>query len=391
MSTGTADLPVGTDVGSSRGSTMSGLRVYFASDSRRTVQTVLGLIWLLDGALQFQAFMYGKGFIQFLTNLTAGQPHWVSSSVTWGATTLHSHQTVFNTGFALVQIAIGLGLLYRPTVKPALAASFGWVLVVWWFGEAFGMMFMATTPMGGAPMASALTGAPGAVLLYALIGAMVWPNGRPGGLFGVRGARAVWAALWLVMAWLWLVEAGGASGITNAINAAPSGMSWLSSVQDWFANAAKGDGVVIAVLLAALSAVDRCGGRRQLAAEAVSRAGGWLESPLLGGRSGLRRHPSGRRDRPQRRPAVHPAGLHDVRAGAVRTTGSQRRARKSEPPRDCRGGLSRDRPRNSIDNGDQGPVHPGGTPIAGNSQSTKEAPRCLDATDSAVRHGVPRR
>lgn len=32
-------------------------------------------------------------------------------------------------------------------------------------------------------------------------------------------------------------------------------MSWLSSVQDWFANAAKGDGVVIAVLLAALSAV----------------------------------------------------------------------------------------------------------------------------------------
>ena len=255
MSTGTADLPVGTDVGSSRGLTMSGLRVYFVSDSRRTVQTVLGLIWLLDGALQFQAFMYGKGFIQLLTNLTAGQPHWVSSSVTWGATTLHGHQSVFNTGFALVQIAIGFGLLYRPTVKSALAASFGWVVVVWWFGEAFGMMFMATTPMGGAPMASALTGAPGAVLLYGLIGAMVWPNGRPGGLFGVRGARAVWAALWLVMAWLWLVEAGGASGITNAINAAPSGMSWLSSVQDWFANAAKGDGVVIAVLLAALSAV----------------------------------------------------------------------------------------------------------------------------------------
>ena len=129
---------------------------------------------------------------------------------------------MFNTGFALVQIAIGFGLLYRPTVKPALAASFGWVLVVWWFGEAFGMMFMATTPMGGAPMASALTGAPGAVLLYALIGAMVWPNGRPGGLFGVRGARAVLAARGLLMAWLWLVEAGGANGITTAINAAPS-------------------------------------------------------------------------------------------------------------------------------------------------------------------------
>ena len=56
MSTGTADLRVGADVGSARGSTMSGLRAYFASDSARTVQTVLGLIWLLDGALQFQSF-----------------------------------------------------------------------------------------------------------------------------------------------------------------------------------------------------------------------------------------------------------------------------------------------------------------------------------------------
>ena len=92
MSTGTADLRWGGP-GSARGSTMSGLRVYFASDSRRTVQTVLGLIWLLDGALQFQSFMYGKGFIQLLTGLTAGQPHWVSSSVNWGATTLHGHQT----------------------------------------------------------------------------------------------------------------------------------------------------------------------------------------------------------------------------------------------------------------------------------------------------------
>ena len=33
MSTGTADLRVRTEAGSARGSTMSGLRAYFASDS----------------------------------------------------------------------------------------------------------------------------------------------------------------------------------------------------------------------------------------------------------------------------------------------------------------------------------------------------------------------
>lgn len=271
MSTTAPGMRAGEFTASGGRSLVGRARAYFFSDSRRTVQTILGLIWLLDSGLQFQTFMYGKGFIQMLTGLTAGQPHWVASSVNWGATTvLQSNQTLFNTLFALVQVAIGVGLLYRPTVKPALVLSFGWVLVVWWFGEAFGMLFMATTPMSGAPMASALTGAPGAVLLYGVIGAIAWPNGRPGGLLGVRGTRAVWAALWLLMAYLWLVEAGGPNAIRNAINAAPSGMSWLSTVQDWFATAAKGNGTLIAIALAAVSA-----------AIGIAVAANWRPKPFL--------------------------------------------------------------------------------------------------------------
>ncbi len=147
---------------------------------------------------------------------------------------------------ALAQCAIALGILYRPTVKLALAFSFLWTIYVWWFGEAFGMLFMG--------MAMPLTGAPGAVLLYGLIGLIVWPNGRPGGLVGVRGARTIWAAVWLVMTYLWLLAASSsANAIHNAINAAPSGMSWLSSVQDAFASITKGNGLLIAVVLAAAS------------------------------------------------------------------------------------------------------------------------------------------
>jgi hypothetical protein len=209
---------------------------------------------VLVGALQFQSFMYSKGFIQLLQGLESGQPGWVASSVNRGAIIMQSHQGVFNSLAALIQVAIGLGILYRRTTKPAILLSFFWALAVWWFGEAFGMIFMSTTPIGGIPMASPLTGAPGAVLLYALIGAIAWPNGRPGGLFGVRGARAVWASLWLLMAWLWLVEAGGSNGIHNAINAAPSGMSWLSSVQDGAASITKGNGLIFAIILAGLSA-----------------------------------------------------------------------------------------------------------------------------------------
>jgi hypothetical protein len=246
MSTSTAGLPA-TAPGlgmRSRGR----IRAYFVSDSRRTILTVLGLIWLLDGALQFQSFMYSKGFIQMLTSMTAGQPGWVSDSVGWGARFADHNLTVWNTLFALTQTLIGLGLLYRRTTKLALAGSFAWALVVWCFGEAFGMLFMN--------MAMPLTGAPGAVLLYGLIGLLVWPNGRPGGLLGARGAKTLWAVLWLVMAWLWLLApSSSANAVHDAINAAPSGMSWLSTLQDWVAGGARGNGLVIALVLAAVSAV----------------------------------------------------------------------------------------------------------------------------------------
>jgi hypothetical protein len=253
MSTSAAEVSAGAVSGAGGRSFASELRTYFASDSPRTIQTVLGLIWLLDGGLQFQSFMYGKGFINLLTGMTAGQPNWVAGSVNWGAHQLASNQVVFNTLFALIQVAIGIGLLYRPAVKQAIVVSFAWVLVVWWFGEAFGMLFMSTIGMGGVPMANALNGAPGAVLLYALIAATAWP-GRPGGLLGVRGTKRTWGVLWLYFAFLWLTPPStAANGISNVINAAPSGMSWLSTVQDWFAHRASGNGEWLAILLALVS------------------------------------------------------------------------------------------------------------------------------------------
>lgn len=244
-------------------------RGYFASDTTRTVQSALGLIWLLDGLLQFQSYMYGRGFVQMLIGMESGEPSWVAYSVNWGATALQADQTLFNTLCGITQVAIGVGLLYRRTVKPALAVSFVWALVVWWLAEAFGNLLMNT--------ANPLTGAPGAVLLYAIIGAIVWPNGRPGGLFGVLGARLAWAALWILMAAIWLLSANSSPNATHdAISAAPSGASWLSHLQTSVADATKGHGMAIALVLAIASVT-----------VGVAVAVNWQPKPFLGIAIGL--------------------------------------------------------------------------------------------------------
>ncbi len=216
------------------------------SITRRGLQIALGLIWLLDGGLQFQSALYSHSFTEGIVEMANGQPIWLAHSMTWAAHLAEHNLGVYNTLFALVQVFIGFGLLYRPTVKAALIASFGWALIVWWFGEGFGMLFMN--------MAEPLTGAPGAVLLYAMIGVLVWPGEKVGGLLDGRGARLMWAALWLAMAFLWLGPASsGSHSISNVLEEGGSGMGWLTSLQGTVAGWIGGGGLVVALVFAILS------------------------------------------------------------------------------------------------------------------------------------------
>lgn len=245
MSTSSASLA--NSARASRAGLALRLRAYFFSDRARAAQSVLGALWLLDAGLQFQPFMYTHGFPQTLVDNALGQPGWLHASVIWAARLINADLSSWNTLFALVQVFIGLGILYRPTVRRALGASLAWAFVVWWFGEAFGMLFMD----GAQP----LTGAPGAVAIYALIALLVWPNGRAGGLLGARGARALWSGLWLLEAWLWLLAPSSGTGATSAmLRSTAPGIGALADLQRSLARAAAGDGLLIALALAALSA-----------------------------------------------------------------------------------------------------------------------------------------
>ena len=110
------------------------------------------------------------------------------------------HLVLLNTIFATIQLLLGLGIAFRPTVRLALAASIAWSLGVWWFGEGLGGVLSGT--------ASPLNGAPGAVILYALLAVLLWPADRETAApftaaraVGAPVARALWLVLWLSLAY----------------------------------------------------------------------------------------------------------------------------------------------------------------------------------------------
>jgi hypothetical protein len=226
----------------------------------RTIQIALGLMWIVDGLLQLQPKMFSTAFAtQVLAPSAQGQP----AVLAWPLhelVHLVSRQPVgFDVVFAAVQLLIGIGMLTRSTVKPALALSMMWVAGVWALGEGFGMLFTGT--------ASPLTGAPGGVLLYGVLGVVVWPRRRSdtvldpqasaasGGFLGETWARAAWAALWITMGGLWLIPANrnGSAIAAQIERAATNSPRWLGHVGLMVAHSVNGTGPAVATVLAIAS------------------------------------------------------------------------------------------------------------------------------------------
>ncbi|GLG01975.1 hypothetical protein Alches_20160 [Alicyclobacillus hesperidum subsp. aegles] len=160
--------------------------------SRRAVQSILGGIWFLDGLFQLKPQMFSPSFVQQVILPTAeGQPRWISTLVNWGAHVVTGHIVVWDTLFALVQLALGVAMMSNYCLKPAIIASVIWSSIVWVFGEGVGQIFTGQTLL--------LSGAPGAVFIYALIGISIWPtddgNSRHWRAGGIRFAQISLAIL----------------------------------------------------------------------------------------------------------------------------------------------------------------------------------------------------
>jgi hypothetical protein len=218
---------------------------------RRRLQLVLAGIWLLDAVLQYQSFMFTKAFAQMLGATAAGNPAVIADPISWSARIVGNHVVVMNAIFATIQLLLGLGIAWRPTVRIALAASIVWSLAVWWLGEGLGSVLT-----GGA---SPVNGAPGAVIIYALLAVLLWPVARDrpapfvaGRAVGVHAARAAGRVRWVSLAYFALTPASRAPHATSGmISGMASGEpAWLAWIDSHAASALSNDGLAVSIVLA---------------------------------------------------------------------------------------------------------------------------------------------
>ena len=135
---------------------------------RQLLRAGFGLLWIFDGILQAQPKMAIGLPSRVIQPIAASSPQWVQHVVNWAGTTWSYHPMQAGASAVWIQVGIGIWMLAAsrgPLSRLAGLASVGWGLVVWVFGESFGGIF--------APGLTWLFGAPGAVLIYVVAGALI--------------------------------------------------------------------------------------------------------------------------------------------------------------------------------------------------------------------------
>jgi hypothetical protein len=253
--------------------------------TRRDLQIALGVLWLLDGALQAQPFMFTRAFArQILAPVGQGQPGFVYGPVHLASTLFAANPVPWNAASAAIQVLLGLALIagVGRVARYALAASIAWALAVWYAGE--GLSGMASGH------ASLITGAPGSALLYGVLAAAAWPRPRGSDQAPASWLVYAWALLWIAGAGLQLLpgqDTGSelAGLLTGAAGDAPHWLGSLdTSVARWITGngALAVSGVAAIFLLVGLGAVSRRTRTLSLAVGLVLTVVMWVMGQDLG-------------------------------------------------------------------------------------------------------------
>jgi cytochrome oxidase Cu insertion factor (SCO1/SenC/PrrC family) len=241
---------------------------------RQLLRIGFGLLWIFDGILQAQPKMAVGLPSQVIGPTAASSPAWVQHLVNLGGTTWSYHPMQAGASAVWIQVGIGIWLITaaRGTwSRLAGLVSVGWGLVVWVFGESFGGIF--------APGLTWLFGAPGAVLIYAVAGALIalpertWRT-RQLGRAVLAGMGLFLVGMAVLQAWpgrgFWQGTSHGQAGTLTGMVQTMAGTSQPRFLSSWVSgfgsfNAAHGFAVNLFVVAAlAVTGAAFLGGRPRL-------------------------------------------------------------------------------------------------------------------------------
>src|SRR6202453_1137537 len=140
--------------------------------SRTILRIGFGIVWVIDGILQFKPSMpLGLGN-DVVRPAVAGAPSWLHPLMLHAITLWNAHPIDLATGTAWIQVGIGLALISSNATigRYAAVVAAGWAALVWIVGEGLGGAFASGS--------SILFGWPGATLFYCA--AAVWIALPPG-------------------------------------------------------------------------------------------------------------------------------------------------------------------------------------------------------------------
>jgi hypothetical protein len=290
------------------------VRLFHLPLDRRSLRAALGLLWLLDAALQCQPlFFHAQAWRQGIAQSVMGEPGWVAHGVFLAVGIISAHPAVWNAGFVATQGALGLALLTDRLPRAAIWASVPYAIGVWWVGEGFGGL-----PTG---FANLFAGSPGPAVLYALLGLLAWPQpvrsprparsrwpvvdhapynrldagaGRgapPERPIRSGAAAALWAALWAGQAVLFVPWVFPSRQLltANLEETALDAPSWLAHVEQVVSHAVAAEPTLTVVALAAVQVLVGLGvllprtRRSALVVGLLATAAFWVIGQAFGG------------------------------------------------------------------------------------------------------------
>jgi cytochrome oxidase Cu insertion factor (SCO1/SenC/PrrC family) len=138
--------------------------------ARTYLRWAFGLIWLIDGILQFQPSMPLGLADNVVRPMTVGTPSWLHSLMIHFINTWNSHPVSLAAGVAWFQVGLGLVILVSNgrTGRWVAGLSALWAGFIWLVGNGAGGIFVHG--------ATILFGWPGATLFYVVAGAWLFVN-----------------------------------------------------------------------------------------------------------------------------------------------------------------------------------------------------------------------